>query len=318
MSTEIRNVIPYFSELQIVLNDGTIESTEYNPETQRTYRVRRELVKGIAGVITGWLDADTVIYDEPFQFVDAPKDGSPSMNSILTKASAEGVDIVTALEEAFDLVADQFPVTKQQAPEMQVLGPKVILRPDAFVCALDERLPMSVTIKVGIYTAKKEGENWVPNKLKQNRYLTFEDSKTLQNRKVLLEQLEASIVRYTKSVADFNTLIEKKMANQPLPEGTNEVYLTMGIEELKAVRNQEQVQLDQAKASKNENLLVVSAELKSLIASEGQTPTALQTKVFNCIKFIAKAVLETKKEIQPEWADINVDAIMSLFKAPKV
>lgn len=317
MSLEIRNVVPYFSELLIVLNDGSIEATMYNQETEKPVQVVRPIKKGIGGVITGWM-GDLVIYDDSFDFPEKPEAGKRSLKDVMDKATALGFDIETALNDAFDEVTETFTETKEQPPEMAKMGPKIILRPDAFICKLHPKNPMSITIKVGVYTAKKDGENWVPNKLKQNRYFAFEDTQTRMRRDVLLTQLEQSISSYEAQVAQFQSWITTKLANQPLPVETPEQYASMTIDQLKAQRDQADLQRKQAVASKREEEAIIKAPLSMLVPPQSGTPSSLQAKCFGVIKAIGLAVLETNKETKEDWAEIDPAAIMALAKPPEV
>ena len=332
MSAELRNVIPYFSKLQLILNDGTIEVPVEDKDGARqigTFKLNSAIFAEILGYNP--LDPTNPVFADSAEFPARRASGDTTsiiMEDVLGAAKTAGFDVVELLDDAFDQIAEEFVATKGQPEGTAVLGPVVIYRPDAFFADLHPTRPKSVTIKVGVYSAKKEsieggGFKWVTDKLKTNRYIIFEDTLTKDNRAAQAANMVQQRTSSQEYVVALNQVITAKTNDDPLPEN----FPYPGLADRTIVQLQSEV-ADQTNriagltASINELNNVVSGDMSKLIPQPDENgdinPTPLQGKVIDAVKGLCIAILLTLKSSRDDWSGINVEEIMNRFYLPPV
>jgi hypothetical protein len=336
MSTELRNVVPYFSKLQLILNDGTIEMPVKDNEGNRqigTFRLNSAVFAEILGY--NILDRESPVFADVAEFpARRPADDNTSiiMEDVLNAAKVAGYDVVDLLDQAFDEIAETFVSTKAQPVEAAVLGPVVVYRPDAFFADLNPLSQKSVTIKVGVYSAKKQpvpdsetGEFvWVADKLKANRYIVFEDSMTKENRAANVASLQRQIESNQELATAIQQVINAKNNNQELPQNfPYPRYNDYTVVQLTSEKTDIEARIASFQSSIAQLQSIVSGDMSQLIPGRDANgdmlePTPLQAKVLDAVKGLCIAVLLTLKNSRDDWSEIDVEAIMNMFYLPPV
>ena len=303
---EIRYPKPYFSMIKLVLNKSVAEVPAQDAQGRQGIQLRDEEPM-IQANITGWIN-NQVVRSDNITFPHEPTD-APSMSDVLAAAQQIGVDVVAAWTDAFDAIADEFPQTAEQPEGASAWGPPVYLRPDAFQANLHPTQKKSVLIRVGVYS------DAAYTKLQTNLHLVFEDGNSKREREANIAQLQQSRIQATANIAQLNELITLKQNNQTLPENVNPQYASQTVEQLQGVVKSIEQELVYRDAQIAELQRVIAGDLNKLLGGEG---TPLQVKVLTSVGALCTAILGTLKASNPDYAGIDVAAIMSEFAVPDI
>jgi hypothetical protein len=302
---EIRYVKPYFSMIKLVLNKS-IEAVAVQDSQGRQSTQLRDEEPQITANITGWLNGQIVRSDN-VTFPHEPTD-APSMSDVLAMAKQGGVDVVEAWTDAFDAIADQFPQTAEQPSGSGSIGPAVYLRPDAFQANLHPDRKKSILIKVGVYSDSLYA------KLQTNLHLVFEDGATKREREANVVQLNAAKVQAEATLVQVQDLIVLKQTSQTIPESVNPQFASQTVEQLQGLVKQIEQEIKYREAQILELSQVITGDLSVLLGNS----TPLHQSVMASVGALCTAILMTLKTSNPDYAGIDVQAIMSEFAIPDI
>lgn len=307
---EIRYVKPYFSSIKLVLFPGVTQvAVQDNQGRQGTQLVAES--PQIKTTITGWIN-DQVVRQDVFVFDSEPAN-TPSMSDVLNKAKLLGVDVANTWTSAFDQIAEVFPQTAEQPSGTNELGPAVYLRPDAFESNLHPTQKKSITIKVGVYSDAEY------TKLQTYLNLTFEDGETRRERETNLANLLKAKSELVQNMDRTNRLLAARVAGEPVPklpsgETYSDFVLKQSVLELQAMVKQLESELGYRTKQVEELSQVLNGDLSQLLGDN----TPLQKSVMASVGALCSAILLTLKSTHSDYADIDVEQIMSEFAIPDI
>jgi hypothetical protein len=284
-----RYVKPYFSSLKLVLFPGVTQVAVQDREGRQGTQLVDEAPQ-IKTTITGWIN-NQVVRQDVFVFQNEPVD-TPSMTDVLDQAKSLGVDVAEAWNNAFDQVAEIFPSTQDQPSGSEASGPAVYLRPDAFEANLHPTTTKSITIKVGVYSDAEY------SKLQTYLNLHFEDGETKREREANLAQLDKAKSDLETNLPHMQALLAARLAGEPVPKSDGVTYNELGY------RVKQIAELSQ----------VLNGDLSLLLGSK----TKLQQLVMASVGALCTAILLTLKATHPDYADIDVQKIMTEFAVPDI
>lgn len=283
---EIRYVKPYFSSIEVNFFPIVIGVPVQNSAGQQGI-LPQDQKESVKVNITGWLAGQQVRSDN-LEFKDE------GYNAIINIASQMGVDLLNTFNVTFDQIADVFPVTKEQDEGAKSIGPAIYLRPERFVCNLNPATPKSLVVTVGVYS-DSEFKN-----RKSYLELVFEDGASKRNRAARLVQLKESRDMEMK-------ILDETHPNWGQWTGQQRSDLKKYAEANVPNYNRQIVEA--------ENQIVGSLDM--LIGTDS-VETDLQKSTKTMAGVICAATLALLKQTNPDYKDIDVQAIMSEFSIPDV
>ena len=210
---------------------------------------------------------------------------SPTVGEVLASA---GIDVAGKLEDALHRYSETFPILGDQQPDLRVVGLPYYLRLDAWNAVLPYDTAKSITAILGVYQDPEytEPAAYVP--------VVFADSITLAQRAATIESLNQQIATADSILVD-----------PPTYPGWGD----LPAEEQQRLRET----AEQQKRAATAELARMSAQpignLSDLFAN---------ADVQQAIGALAASIFSALKASQPEWAEIDVAALMSRFQLPPV
>lgn len=308
--TEIRYVKPYFSSINLVLHDGVVQVPVVNQQTGEQRLIDQQQKAQLQCNITGWIN-NNVARSDTFTFLKEQTEG-PSMQTVLAAASQLGVDVIAAWQNAFDQIADQFPVTAEQADGSQTMGPPIYLRADAFKANLHPTQNKALEIKVGVYS------DAAYQRLQCYIILSFEDGSSTRTREGNIAQLLAGVTNLNSTISLLSEVIVAKETNAEMPANTP-VYMTQQtVEQLTQQKVSAEQQRDNMQKEADRLKAVVVGKLSTLLGGVAGSETPLQLSVKQSVGALCSAILAVLKQTNPDYANIDIAKIMSEFAIPSL
>lgn len=284
--SEIRYTIPYFSTLDVVLNEiknnvqiksanGSVTYTQAEPKSK------------IATKLTGWI-GNVETRSDNFSFVDE------DYTDILLALEAQQINIRTLMASVFDQIAETFPTTREQNEVYSQLGPAVYMRLEKVSALFEPSQPKHIKLVIGIYSDSEY------TKLSSYLELKFEEDSTINARNNDKAQLVSEKSNLQKIIngedLDWDTLNDSQKEQRVQMAENRLKYVEQRIKEIESE---------------------IVGKLSDLIGA-GDPDTVLQTTVKGFIGVLCASVLTKVKEINEDYNNINVAAIMQNFKIPEV
>ncbi len=285
--SEIRYTLPYFSTLDVVLNEiknsvqiktsnGSVTYTENEPKAK------------ISTKLTGWI-GNVETRSDNFSFVDQ------DYLDLVAALELQGINIRTLMGNVFDKIAETFPTTKEQNQVYSQLGPAVYMRLEKVSAVFEPALPKHIKLIVGIYSDSEY------TKISSYLELKFEEDSVINARNSEKARL------LLDKVALERTITGQDLEWDELSDTQKEQRVEMAQNSLKYVEQR-------IKSIESE----IVGKLSDLIGVGDPADTELQTTVKSFIGVLCSLVLTKVKEVSPDYNNINVAAIMQNFTIPEI